>query len=141
MIILYEQENGNIAMVHPSASYTLENLLREVPEGARHRVSADNLLPNDKDLSEFFDALRVNFDKELDYFYFDIKIAREITKNRLRRERVEKFQENDILLRDAVIDNDNEKLSRGIFERDRLRDITQLPDNVSSLEELRNLHP
>jgi hypothetical protein len=141
MIILYEQENGNIAMVHPSATYTLENLLREVPEGVRHRVSADNLLPNDKDLSEFSDALRVNFDKELDYFYFDIVVAREITKDRLRHERVQKFQENDILLRDAVIENDSEKLARGIVERDRLRNITTLPDTANSLDELRNLHP
>jgi hypothetical protein len=139
MIILYQQENGNIAIIHPSADCSLEDLKKEIPPGAKFRVSTANLLPDSKDLSDFADALRVNFDKESDYFYFDINTARELTKNRLRRERAGFFEKNDILLRDAIIENDSKKLSEAIAERDRLRNITNLTDQATTIEQLKQI--
>jgi hypothetical protein len=140
--IIYKQENNKIALASWGADYSAEDIINTLPTGCQYLLVSPKDLPSIEDLQEFFEALQADFNNPSNpNIRIDLELAKEITKDRLRRERVQKFQENDILLRDAVIDNDNEKLSRGIFERDRLRDITQLPDNVSSLDKLRNLHP
>lgn len=63
--------------------------------------------------------------------------AKEITKERLRSERTQLFNKNDLLLRDAIAENDEQKRLAAIAERDRLRDITRLADNANSTDELK----
>jgi hypothetical protein len=141
MIILFEQEDGNIGIIHPAEGKTFEDLKQEIPEGARFKISAVELLPNDLDLKEFADAMRVDFDKDSDYISFDIEAAREITKDRLRRERKSFFEANDIQLRDAILDEDHEKKQLAIVERNRLRDLPSVVYSANTLDRLRSLHP
>jgi hypothetical protein len=141
MIILYEQEDGNIAIIHPADDKAIEDLESDIPENSRFKISSEDLLPTDLDLKEFADAMRVDFDKEENYIFFDMEIAREITKNRLRKERKAFFEANDIALRDALIEEDNEKKQRALIERDRLRDLPLIVYTVDTLDSLRNLHP
>lgn len=141
MIILYEQEDGKIAIIHPAEGKSFEDVQEDIPEGARYKVSSLELLPNDQDLKEFSDAMRIDFDIESEYIFFDIEVAREITKNRLRKERIPFFESNDIALRDALLDDDLDKKQAAILERNRLRDLPLLADQLNDLESLRNLHP
>ena len=55
----------------------------------------------------------------------------------LRTDREPLFVANDLVLRDANIENDSVKLSAGIAERDRLRDITKLIDPCKTISEIK----
>lgn len=70
--------------------------------------------------------IRINLDK-----------AKAITKDRLRAERTPLFEQNDLLLRDAIAENDEAKRQAAIAERDRLRDITKLADAADSPDALK----
>lgn len=140
MAILYEQDDNTIAIVNIPENIDVRHVIREhIPEGSQYVLIDESDLPNANDLSEFSAALRVAFPNNTTHF--DISIAREITKERLRKERISFFEINDIKLRDAIIDDNAVKKTEAIQERDRLRDITLLPNYVSTLDELRNIHP
>jgi predicted component of type VI protein secretion system len=137
--ILYKQENKKIAMLSWAANLTATEAAKDLPDGTAYILVNDTSLPPSEDLIDFFDAIRVDFATAA--ITFEIEEARSITKERLRRERVIKFEENDIKLRDAMLDNNAEKTEEAIAERNRLRDITLLADSKNTLVELRNLHP
>jgi hypothetical protein len=138
--ILYLQENGTIAIINPAKDFSIEDAILQVPQGASYRIVSNNQLPFDEDMVDFADALSVNFDNTLDpNIHFDIEKAREITKTRLRTERIEYFEQNDILLRDAIIENNSENLNIAIIERNRLRDITMTVNTVDTIDQLRRL--
>jgi hypothetical protein len=137
--ILYRQENEKIAMMSWAANLTAADAAKDLPDGTAYILVNDTSLPTSEDLIDFFDAMRVDFATAA--ITFDIAEARSITKERLRRERVIKFEENDIKLRDAMLDNNAEKTAEAVAERNRLRDITLLADSKNTLVELRNLHP
>jgi len=63
--------------------------------------------------------------------------AREITRERLRRERKPLLDEQDILFLRAV-ENSQDK-SEIVAEKQRLRDITQLADSATTLDDLKEL--
>jgi RIO-like serine/threonine protein kinase len=63
--------------------------------------------------------------------------AREITRERLRRERKPLLEEQDILFMRAV-ENSQDK-SEIVAEKQRLRDITQLADSATTLDDLKEL--
>ena len=65
--------------------------------------------------------------------------AQEITRERLRRERKPLLEEQDILFMRAV-ENSQDK-SEIVAEKQRLRDITQLADSATTLDELKELKP
>jgi hypothetical protein len=72
--------------------------------------------------------IKVNFEK-----------AKEITKNRLRTEREPLFQKLDVeFQKNLEIGNDNPEV---IQEKQRLRDLPQLADSCSTLDELKSLKP
>lgn len=67
----------------------------------------------------------------------DIIKAKEITKNRLRNERLPLFEQLDIdVLRNL---SDPIKLAEIEIEKQRLRDITKIVDTLSTIEELKNI--
>jgi hypothetical protein len=142
MIILYRQENNIIAMLNPSKEFSIDEAIKQVPSAAEYRIVESSNLPNDKYLNTFSDALVVDFSKTgNEGIDFDIIKAREITKQRLRRERISAFQENDVVIRDAYLENDQIKLSIAIDERDRLRDLPTKVDIISDIDQLLNIHP
>lgn len=140
--ILYKQENGKIAIMSLSLETSIEQAKTFIPTGAEYCVVDSTQLPSNSDLTNFFDALSVDFTNLSNPIIgIDIVEARAITKTRLRRERISLFEANDIIIRDAMIENNPEKLTAAIAERDRLRDITLLTDTVNTTAELKNLHP
>lgn len=140
--IIYRQENNTVAIISWPEQLTIEEAIETVPSGKPFMVIDSSVLPSTEDLKDFFEAIRADFGNPIEpNIRVDLEAAREITKTRLRRQRIQKFQENDVLLRDAVIENDSEKLARGMIERDRLRDITLSVDLIDTIDGLRNLHP
>lgn len=137
--IFYKQQDNKIAMISPASAMPIDEVLRDFPEATEYIVVEEDQIPEKNNLLEFFDALTIDMSAQA--ISFDIAKAREITKKRLRKEREPMFLQNDILIRDAQIENDSEKLLVGIAERDRLRNITLLVNNSDSLEQLRNIHP
>ena len=70
--------------------------------------------------------ITINFDK-----------AKQITKERLRHERKPLLEQQDILFQRSL--ENNSDTSAIIVEKQRLRDITNLVDNVTTLEQLKQL--
>jgi len=68
----------------------------------------------------------INFDK-----------AKQITKERLRQERKPLLEQQDILFQRSL--ENNADTSAIIVEKQRLRDITNLVDNASTIEQLKQL--
>jgi len=137
--ILFQQSDSSIALMSLSPLITIEDAVKAIPEGSIFEIFEESELPNQEHLHLFFDALEVDFQSKV--ISFNITKAKELTKIRLRKERTALFEKNDIVLRDAIIEQDQEKLDRAIAERDRLRNITDLVNNVDNLDELINLHP
>lgn len=63
--------------------------------------------------------------------------AVEITKARLRQDRITLLQEQDILFQRAL--ESGADTSAIVAEKDRLRDITKLADQASTLDELKQI--
>lgn len=138
MIIIYEQIDQPLAIINLAEGFSIEEAIEQVPENTRFRIVDEAELP--ADAADFIDALAVNFANDLDHnMHIDIQKAREITKNRLRRERMSYFEKSDIAIRDAMIENNAEKLQSAVDERDRLRDITMSVDTANTVEQLRRL--
>ena len=70
--------------------------------------------------------ITINFDK-----------AKQITKERLRQERKPLLEQQDILFQRSL--ENNADTSAIIVEKQRLRDITNLVDNSTTLEQLKQL--
>jgi hypothetical protein len=70
--------------------------------------------------------ITINFDK-----------AKQITKERLRQERKPLLEQQDILFQRSL--ENNADTSAIIVEKQRLRDITNLVDNATTLEQLKKL--
>lgn len=129
-VIIYEQSNGQVAVCIPSGELPIEDVLtKDCPAGA---IIVDNdSLPNEH--NNFFDAWElvdgnvvVNLDK-----------AKAITKDRLRAERTPLLQAQDIAFQRALESGAN--TSAIVAEKQRLRDVTQLADSATTLDELKAL--
>jgi len=70
--------------------------------------------------------ITINFDK-----------AKQITKERLRQERKPLLEQQDVLFQRSL--ENNSDTSAIIVEKQRLRDITNLVDDASTLEQLKQL--
>jgi hypothetical protein len=70
--------------------------------------------------------ITINFDK-----------AKQITKERLRQERKPLLEQQDILFQRSL--ENNTDTSAIILEKQRLRDITNLVDDVTTLDQLKQL--
>jgi len=70
--------------------------------------------------------ITINFDK-----------AKELTKQRLRQERKPLLEEQDVLFQRSL--ENNVDTSAIVAEKQRLRDITKLADNATTLEQLKQL--
>ena len=129
MKIIYPNDGG-VSIVVASTHWkgTMEELAqKDVPSGTPYKIVEDSVIPSDRtfrDAWENYEEINVNFSK-----------ARTITKERLRQERKPLLEEQDILFIRAV-ENSQDK-SEIVTEKQRLRDITQLADNATTLDELK----
>jgi hypothetical protein len=129
-VIVYSQENGQVAVCYPTGELPIEELLsRDCPQGA---VIVDNdSLPNEHD--EFFDAWELNGST----VSINLTKAKEITKTRLRVERVQLLLAQDILFQRAI--ETSADTSAIVAEKQRLRDITKLVDSATTTDELKSI--
>ena len=136
-VIVYTGSDGNVHVCTPMPEYLKDYTIEEVqakdtPEGSII-VDVDDL-PNEH--NDFFNAwelkdttVTVNLNK-----------AKAITKDRLRAERVPLLQKLDVDYQRADEAADAAKKAEVAAKKQRLRDITLLADDATTLEELRNIH-
>lgn len=131
-IIVFTNQNGAVTVCSPTGELSIEEVQsKDIPIGiASFIVDVSSLPLEDED---FFNAweqnngtVTVNFNK-----------AKEITKNRLREERMPFFAALDVAFQKAL--ETGSDITNIVAEKQRLRDITKLPDGCSTLQQLRSL--
>lgn len=129
-VIIYSQDNGQVAVCYPTGELPIQELLaRDCPKGA---VIADSdSLPNEHDC--FFDAWELNGTTVT----VNLNKAKELTKKRLRQERAPLLVAQDVLYMRAT--EANQDTTAIVAEKQRLRDITQLADQATTLDELKQI--
>jgi hypothetical protein len=129
-VIIYSQNNGHVAVCTPTGELPIEEVLtKDCPEGAI--IVDSSSLPHEH--NDFFNAwelngtaVTVNLDK-----------AKAITKDRLRQERAPLLQKLDVDYQRADEASEAAKKAEVVAEKQRLRDITQLADQATTLDELK----
>jgi hypothetical protein len=131
-VIIFTNENGGVSTTMPTGEISIEAVMeKDIPQGRGARIVNITDLPTQHD--DFYDAwemtdteVTVNFNK-----------AKEITKDRLRAERAPLLQAQDIAYQRAT-ETGADTLAI-VAEKQRLRDITKLVDEASTLDELKTL--
>jgi hypothetical protein len=129
-VIIYSQNNGQIAVCTPTGELPIEQVqAKDTPVGSI--IIDSNSLPNEH--NDFFNAwelngttVTVNLDK-----------AKAITKDRLRLERKPLLEAQDVAFQRAL--ESGADTTAIVAEKQRLRDITQLADAATTLDELKAL--
>jgi hypothetical protein len=130
-VIIYQNPDGpNVCVCTPASEFDIEYIQqKDTPEGSII-VETTDLPESDYD---FFNAWRlVN-----GVVSVNLTAAKEQTKARLRIEREPLLAAQDVLYMRAT--EQNQDTTAIVAEKQRLRDITQLADQATTLEELRNL--
>lgn len=134
MVIIYQTNDGGTAVIYPSpfCGLTIEEIAtKDVPEGRPYQIISEEALPKDRDFRDAWEyseavGISVHIDK-----------AKEITKERLRKERKPILEELDVAFIQAMeTGGDTTKI---IAEKKRLRDITKEVENKHSPSELKQL--
>lgn len=132
--IIYTNEEGVLQVVIPAPDcpYTIVELAQKcVPQGRAYQIVSVDDLPKDRDFRgawEYSEALGVSIQLEK---------AKEITKERLRKERKPILEELDVAFIQAMeTGGDTTKI---VAEKKRLRDITKEVENKHSPSELKQL--
>ena len=135
-IIIFNQENGNAAVMVATAEYLQDHTIEEaaakdVPAGAEFHIIEEEDLPQEH--NDFFNAWEVDNGK--------IRIchikSQVITKERLRAERAPLLTALDVQYQRATEDGRDTTII--ISEKQRLRDVTKLADTATTLDELKAL--
>lgn len=129
-VIIHTSDTGGVAICYPSNQEDIEAIkAKDTPADSIIVDSAS--LPHADD--DFFNAWELNGVN----ITVNLNKAKDITKTRLRFERVPLFATQDILFQRAQ--ETGADISAIVAEKQRLRDITKLADSCTSLEELRAL--
>jgi hypothetical protein len=130
-VIIYENENGGISVCIPTGELPIQRVLeKDCPSGAI--IVEQESLPNEH--NDFFNSWELNGSTVT----VNLSKAKEQTKQRLRMEREPLLQAQDVLFQRAQ--ENGADTSTIVAEKERLRDITNLVDTCTSLEQLRNLN-
>jgi hypothetical protein len=129
-LIIFKNDNGGVSTCIPTGELPIEQVLtKDCPAGAI--IVDSDTLPNEH--NDFFNAweltdgvVTVNFDK-----------AKAITKDRLRAERKPLLEAQDVAFQRAL--ESGADTSAIVAEKQRLRDVTQLADQATTLDELKAL--
>jgi hypothetical protein len=129
-VIVYTNQNGGVSICYPTSELPIEDVqAKDTPIGSV--IIDTDSLPNE--YNYFFGAL------ELDGINITINLnkAKDITKDRLRKEREPLLLAQDIAFQRAL--ETGADTSAIVAEKQRLRDITKLVDTVNTVEELKAL--
>ena len=129
-VIIYKTINGNVAVCTPTGELPIEQvLIKDCPEGA---IIIDSVeLPSEH--QDFFNAWELDNNKVI----VNLEKSKEITKERIRKEREPLLQIQDIAFQRAL--ESGLDTSDIVAEKQRLRDITKLADQSTTLDELKSI--
>jgi|LakMenE01Jun11ns_1017448.scaffolds.fasta_scaffold9670817_2 hypothetical protein len=135
-LYIFTNENGNVTVTTP-APQALETMTHEeimAKDCPSHAIMVDyDSLPWDD--YDFFNSWELNAQKNV---IINFTKAKEETRNRLRIEREPLLQAQDVLFQRAL--ENSTDTTAIVAEKNRLRDITNLVDETTTLDQLRNLH-
>ena len=127
-VIIFTNENGGVSVCVPTGELPIEQVqTKDTPVGSI--IVDSNILPN----NDFFNAWELNGTTVT----VNLVKAKAITKDRLRAERTPLLQEQDVAFQRAL--ESGADTTAIVAEKQRLRDITQLADSATTLEELKTL--
>lgn len=129
-IIVYTNKDGGLSVCYPTGELPIEEVqAKDTPAGS---IIVDNdSLPNEH--NDFFNAWELNGTTVT----VNLNKAKDITKERLRAERAPLLVAQDIAFQRAL--ESGADTTAIVAEKQRLRDITQLADQATTLEELKGL--
>ena len=129
-VIIYSQNNGQVAVCYPTGELPIEEVLaKDCPANAV--IVENDSLPNEH--NNFFNAWELNGTTVT----VNLTKAKAITKDRLRAERAPLLVAQDVLYMRAT--EANQDTTAIVAEKQRLRDITQLADQATTLEQLKQI--
>ncbi len=127
-VIIFANEKNGVSVCVPTGELPIEQVqAKDTPAGSI--IVNSELLPD----NDFFEAW------ELNGALVSVNKAKaiELTKMRLRIERIELLKEQDVLFQRAL--ESNSDTIAIVAEKQRLRDVTKLADNANTLDELKTL--
>jgi hypothetical protein len=129
-VIIYTNDNGNVSVCVPTGELPIEEVLaKDCPASA---IIVDNdSLPNEH--NDFFNAWELNGTTVT----VSLAKSKAITKDRLRAERTPLLQAQDVAFQRAL--ESGADTTAIVAEKQRLRDITKLADEATTLDELKQL--
>ena len=129
-VIVFTNESGGVSVCYPASELPIEEVqAKDTPAGS---IIVDNdSLPNEH--NDFFNAWELNGTAVT----VNLEKAKAITKDRLRMERAPLLAAQDVLYMRAT--EAKQDTTAIVAEKQRLRDITQLADQATTLEELKQL--
>lgn len=127
--IIFTNDNGGVSTCIPTGEISIDAVMtKDVPAGRGARIVNLTDLPRDND---FYDA----WEMDATSVTVNMEKAKEITKKRLRAEREPLLAAQDVLFQRAL--ESGASTTAIVAEKQRLRDITDLVDAVTTLEGLR----
>jgi hypothetical protein len=127
-VIVYTNEEGRVTVCYPTGVLPIEEVqAKDTPAGSV--IVEFDSLPNEH--KEFFNAWELNNEAVT----VNLAKAKEITKGWLRAEREPLLAAQDVLYMRAT--EANQDTAAIVAEKQRLRDITQLADQATTLDELK----
>jgi hypothetical protein len=127
-VIIFTNEDGGVSVCYPTGELTIEEVqAKDTPAGSI--IVENDSLPNEH--SDFFNAWELNGTTVT----VNLNKAKAITKARLRIERAPLLVAQDVLYMRAT--EANQDTTAIVAEKQRLRDITQLADQATTLDELK----
>jgi hypothetical protein len=132
-VLIFKNENGNVTTYWAAEGFSLDDALAEkITDTNFARIVDFSTLPNSDD--DFYDAWEIDANS----ITVNLGKAKEITKERLRYEREPLLLALDVQYqRAAEAGSDTTAI---VAEKDRLRNITNLADAATTLDELRALN-
>jgi len=135
--ILYLQQNNVVAILTGAPGVPTTDLQKLVPVGLPWIIIDSEQLPEELHLQEFRDCLSADFDSPgQPNVKIDLEKAKIAAKDRIRAYRKDLYAQNDIVIRDAMITDDKVTLKTALAQRNKLRDLTKIVNNVSNVDEI-----
>jgi hypothetical protein len=129
-VIIFQNEQGGVSVCIPTGELSIEQVLtKDCPAGAM--IVDSDTLPNEH--NDFFNAWKLNGTTVT----VNLTKAKAITKDRLRAERTPLLQAQDVAFQRAL--ESGADTTAIVAEKQRLRDITQLADQATTLEQLKQI--
>lgn len=130
-VIIFTNENGGVSICVPTKELPIEIVQqKDIPAGVESFIVDKDSLPSCFDFA-------MAWEQSNGVVSVNIAKAREITKDRLRFDRQPLLSNLDIQFQRAL--ETGAPTAAIVAEKQRLRDITNLPDSCNTIEELRAL--